>query len=89
MTKHGLFVIDRAKENGSWFTLDKSDNHELPKELTDCFKSEPITKTNFYKLPPSYRRAVLEWLYSAKTEPTRKRRIEKTIACARKGLRPL
>lgn len=55
--------------------LDESDI-EIPKEIIDCLTIESnLLYNKFLNLPNSNRKAYLDWIYSAKTEITKTKRI--------------
>jgi uncharacterized protein YdeI (YjbR/CyaY-like superfamily) len=55
--------------------------------LTRAFKKNKKAKENFEKFPPSARKAILQWLADAKTEPTLIKRIAETVSLAEKNMR--
>ncbi len=87
MTPAGLKAVEIAKENGSWRALELSDNMVYPPELIELLEKHPIAKKNFDTFPPGVRRATLQWIYDAKTEATKLKRIDETIAAARENRR--
>ena len=54
-------------------------------DLVSCFEDEPKAKTFFQQLPPSHRNYFSKWIESAKTEPTRVKRIAQTINALGRG----
>ncbi|RZM18229.1 MAG: DUF1905 domain-containing protein [Pedobacter sp.] len=58
---------------------DKDFKIEIPEDLELCLSDEPQLLENFLKLPMSHRNWYINWLNSAKTEPTRTKRILKII----------
>lgn len=87
MTPHGLKKIKLAKSNGSWAKLNASDRFEMPKELGALFKQNKKANNFYQSVAPSSKRAILEWIYGAKTEVTRLKRIRETVRLAAKGIR--
>ena len=87
MTEIGLKKIEAAKKDGSWNALDRSDSLTIEKDLVEAFEVNAAAKQNFENFTDSVKRVILSWIYSAKTEATREKRIEKTISMARKNLR--
>jgi len=87
MTKAGLEKIKTAKNNGSWSKLDSSDRLEIPKTLLAKLKMNKCATVFFESISPSSKRAILEWINLAKTEKTREKRINATVALAAKGIR--
>ena len=51
----------------------------VPDDLLECFEYEPDALTYFNSLPEGHRRYFVNWINSAKTEPTRAKRIANTI----------
>jgi uncharacterized protein YdeI (YjbR/CyaY-like superfamily) len=87
MTPHGLKKIELAKSNGAWAKLNASDRLEVPKELAALFKKNKQANDFFQSIAPSSKRAILEWIYGAKTEVTKLKRIQETVRLAAKGIR--
>ena len=87
MTAAGLAKIVKAKKDGSWNALDASDNLEIQPDLAKAFKQNAEANKNFDNFPKSAKKAILAWIYLAKSPNTRSRRIEKTIRMAEKNLR--
>ena len=83
MHKSGLDKIDIAKQNGSWTALDAAEKGIIPKDLQLQFNKNPVAFQNYQSFAPSYRKSYLYWLYQAKREDTRKKRITEIIGlCA-------
>jgi len=53
---------------------------EIPEDLDMCLSDEPHLIGNFMKLPKSHRNWYINWLNSAKTEPTRTKRLVKIVS---------
>jgi hypothetical protein len=51
---------------------------EVPEDVNDCLADEPEALEYFNSLPESHRRYFVNWINSAKTEPTRAKRIAQT-----------
>lgn len=71
------------KEKGAVIELsleeDKTFKIEMPEDLELCLADEPHLLKNFLKQPKSHRNWYINWLNTAKTEPTRTKRIVKII----------
>ena len=52
---------------------------EISPELIECMQDEPEALNQFRSMPPSHQHYYSKWISSAKTEPTRARRIAMTI----------
>lgn len=87
MRPAGLQAVAIAKQNGSWDALNKSDNFELPTELSTMLSANTAAKAFYDALSPSSKRIILEWIYSAKKEETRRARIIETVELAEKGIK--
>ncbi len=87
MQPAGLAVIEVAKANGSWDQLNKIDNLELPPELTKMLDENALAKENFEAFPPSAKKMILYWIYSAKREETILDRVQQTVELAAKNIR--
>ena len=56
-----------------------------PSDLLECLKDEPVALANYQMLKVSFRNYFTKWIDSAKTEPTRAKRIAHTINALCKG----
>jgi uncharacterized protein YdeI (YjbR/CyaY-like superfamily) len=88
MTRRGLAVIEEAKKNGSWTTLDSVYRMEVPEELQQALSRNKKAQTFFDSLPGSVKRGIFHWVGSAKREETKKKRVDEVIAMAKEGKRP-
>ncbi len=85
MMPAGEALIAAARANGMWKFLEDVERLERPADLdTALGRSIEVWES----WPRSIRRATLEWIKTAKTERTRKRRIGEASAAAREGRRP-
>lgn len=82
MREFGLAKIEAAKKDGSWNTLDASDNLEIPAELAKAFRRDRTAQKNFDGFTTSVKKAILYWLNSAKRDETRAARIVKIVTMA-------
>lgn len=87
MQPAGLQAIEIAKANGSWVALDMSDNLVYPPELSRLFEDRPNAKDNFESFPVGSRRNTLQWIYDAKTDTTRTKRIQQVVDSANDNVR--
>lgn len=87
MQPAGLARIEAAKADGSWTKLDAVENLELPPDLLKAFRRHPGSRTHFEAFPRSPKRAILEWISTAKKPETRAARIEETARCAARNER--
>ena len=59
---------------------------EISPELIDCLADEPKAQAFFKTLTPGHQRYFSNWIESAKTVPTRSKRIAQAITALAKGL---
>ncbi len=87
ITEAGLATIDAAKADGSWNALDRSEALEVPDDLVEAFERHAGSRANWDGFPPSARKQILWWVYSAKREETRATRVEQTASLAARNER--
>ena len=87
MRPAGAEAIATAKANGTWTALDAVEAGVIPRDLAAAFRRHPGSKKAFEGFPRSARRGILEWIESARTEPTRAKRVEETARLAADGIR--
>jgi uncharacterized protein YdeI (YjbR/CyaY-like superfamily) len=87
MTRAGMTAIDAAKADGSWTALDRSDALVLPDDLLDAFQRHVGSREHWDGFPPGVRKQILQWIYSAKREETRAKRVEETASLATRNER--
>jgi hypothetical protein len=58
----------------------------MPDDFAACLEDEPAAKRYFYKLPGSHQKYYIKWIDSAKTEPTRVKRIAQAVSGLAKEL---
>ena len=87
MTPAGLQKIEAAKKDGSWTALDKVDALEMPPALQKAFAKNKTAFKNFEAFPLSVKKAIYQWMQSAKTETTLHKRITETVTLAAKNIR--
>jgi uncharacterized protein YdeI (YjbR/CyaY-like superfamily) len=83
----GRAAIEAARRDGSWTKLDEAHSLVVPDDLADAFASHPGSRDQFDAFPPSARRAILEWVTTARRPETRARRVERVAADAAVGER--
>ncbi|WP_347374511.1 YdeI/OmpD-associated family protein [Aequorivita sp. Q41] len=83
----GKKIVLEAKKNGSWTALDAVENLIIPKDLQKSFQGNPLAYSNYKKFPPSSRKSYLYWLYQAKREDTRAKRISEIITLCEKNIK--
>lgn len=76
----GQATVDRAKATGMWDAWNHVDDLVVPDDLLAALAAAPPAATHFAGFPPSTRRKILRWIASAKTMPTRMKRITLTVS---------
>jgi uncharacterized protein YdeI (YjbR/CyaY-like superfamily) len=87
MTRAGQAVIDQAKADGSWNSLDQSESLSEPPDLVKAFRAYPGSRAEWKAFPPGVRKQLIYWLTSAKTPGTRARRADEIARLAQQGIR--
>ena len=87
MMPAGSAAIETAKKNGSWTTIDSSEAMIMPEELHQALAKNKKARTYFEAFPPGVRKAIFQWIVSAKTEPTRMKRVTETVTKAEQNIR--
>jgi len=82
MQPAGEAAIAEAKASGRWDAMADVDALIVPDDLNKALGSAGEW---FDQAAPSYRRNVLRWMASAKTAPTREKRISAIVAHAARG----
>lgn len=83
----GLAAIEQAKADGSWTRLDAVETLAEPEDLRAALDAVPRARAEWDAFPRSTRRAILEWIGSAKRDATRAQRVAKTVSEAAVGRR--
>jgi uncharacterized protein YdeI (YjbR/CyaY-like superfamily) len=87
MMPAGLAMIEWAKKTGTWTALDDVENLTVPDDLQARLAARPLAHQYFSAFPRSAKRAILEWILTAKQAETRLKRIEETVNLAEKNER--
>lgn len=87
MQQPGLDSVTAARESGAWEELNDVDDLVIPDDLRDALTAAAPAWEVFSGFPPSVTRNILRWIASAKTAPTREKRIAATAEEARHGRR--
>ena len=82
MAEAGLRKVAQAQADGSWAKLDAIEDLTVPDDLAQALDRYPEAARYFSAFPRSAKRGILEWIASAKTAPTRTKRIEDTACLA-------
>ncbi len=87
MTTAGIAAVERARANGSWDALVQSDALQEPPALQEAFAANAAARKHFDAFPPSTRKQLLAWIWDAKTDATRAKRIAETVSKAAENIR--
>lgn len=87
MRAPGMAKIEAAKKDGSWTLLDAIEEYMMPEPLEKVFKKNKIASDNFNAFPPSVKKAIYQWIVSAKTEVTLTKRVTETVTKAEQNIR--
>lgn len=87
MHASGLAAIERAKADGSWSKIDRSEARVEPADLLRAFRRHAGSKRNWDAFPPGVRKQILQWIELAKTPATRDKRIAETARKAARNIR--
>jgi uncharacterized protein YdeI (YjbR/CyaY-like superfamily) len=87
MRPAGVAAVERARADGSWTRLDEVETLREPDDLRRALDAVPAARAAWDGFPRSPRRVILEWISSAKREPTRARRVAETVSEAAAGRR--
>jgi uncharacterized protein YdeI (YjbR/CyaY-like superfamily) len=87
MKPAGIAAFSRRDEAKSGVYSFERDEAKLTEADQDEFRSKEAAWRFFQSQPPSYRRAALRWVVSAKREETRRKRLENLIEDSEKGER--
>jgi uncharacterized protein YdeI (YjbR/CyaY-like superfamily) len=89
MTAAGLDKINRAKQDGSWTTLDAIEALIIPADLQQALGTNAIANQHFQAFNNSTKKNILFWIDSAKRPETRLKRITQTLNSAAQNQNPL
>jgi uncharacterized protein YdeI (YjbR/CyaY-like superfamily) len=84
MHASGLQAIEDSKRLGLWDAMADVDALIVPDDLTAALETQPSAHDFFTNAAVSYRRNVLRWLKSAKTDTTRTKRIHLIVELSAK-----
>ena len=87
MRPTGLAKVEAARQDGSWYAMDSIEAIEFPPDLDKALTANRTAHQYFNAFPRSVKRAILEWITSAKKAETRAKRIEETVNSAAKNIR--
>ena len=87
MSEAGIEMIRIAKASGTWSALESVENLEVPADLQAAFDKHPTAHQHYQAFPPSSKRIILEWIFNAKRQATREKRIKETVEKAAQNIR--
>ena len=87
MTEAGLRRVRLAQETGTWVALDGAHGLDMPADLTAALQKHAGAEAHFMAFPPGVRKAILEWITSAKRAETREKRVTETATLAARNER--
>jgi uncharacterized protein YdeI (YjbR/CyaY-like superfamily) len=87
MAPAGLAAVEAAMADGSWSALDEVESLVEPPELAAALDALPPARASWDGFSPSSRKAILQWIASARRPATRERRIAETARLAAEGRR--
>jgi uncharacterized protein YdeI (YjbR/CyaY-like superfamily) len=85
MTPAGLAVIEAAKADGSWVSVDDVEAMIVPGDLAATLASDPAAAAGWDAAPAGQRKIALYRLASAKRQGTRTRRVSEIVRAAAEG----
>ena len=80
----GIAAAEWAKAHDTWLVDEDVDAGHTPDDLKDCLLAAQANHW-WEAAAPSYRRNILRWLKSAKTQKTREARLQKITAACEAG----
>jgi uncharacterized protein YdeI (YjbR/CyaY-like superfamily) len=87
MTDAGREAIAVAKQNGAWSALDDIENLVEPDDLRGELDATLEARRHWDSFPRSAKRAILDWIATAKRDETRRRRVSETARLAAENIR--
>ena len=88
LAEPGREMVRLAKQTGTWSALNDVDNLVVPQDLAAALnQADGPARENWEAFPPSVRRGILEWIFTAVRPGTRRKRIEETASMAARNKR--
>ena len=88
MTPAGMELVEAAKESGEWDAAYRvADDHEIPAELETALRENETAWENFQNFSNTDQHAFISLVEEAKTDETKRKRIERTVELAAQDLR--
>jgi len=89
MAINGAMRKGTGKKQGAMMKVQLEEDKKpylLNAEFLECLQDEPKALTNFNAMPKSFQNYYSKWIESAKTEPTRTKRIAIAVSTLAKGM---
>lgn len=87
MAAAGMAMVELAKRSGTWNALNAVDRLTLPDDFRQALNQNRQAARYWEAFPPSAKRGILEWLFSAKRPETRSKRLKEVIRLAEQNKR--
>jgi len=87
MQPAGLAMMERAKADGSWSIYDDIEQLIVPDDLAAALAENEPAERHFAAFDRASKKSILWWLKSAKTAPTRHKRIAEIVQKAEQNQR--
>jgi len=78
----GRAVVDQAKADGSWTTLDAAEAGTEPPDLVEALARDDLARAHWDAFPASTRKMAIGWISVAKRPQTRAARVEAVVVSA-------
>lgn len=85
MHERGLQVISAAQKDGSWSALDDVEAGVVPEDLREAFRKHPEARRFYDAIAWTHQKSFLYWLFQARREVTRTKRIQTIIRLLKAG----
>lgn len=83
----GRAIVDRAKADGSWISLDDVEDLVVPDDLWAALDRHDGARAHWDAFSPLSRKLILWWVLQAKRPETRGKRVEETARQAAQGIK--
>ena len=87
MTDSGRRKVQEAKQNGMWELAEQIEDLVEPPALRDALDEVPKARKHWDKFSTSCKKQTLIWIYSAKKQETKHKRIAELVAKAKRNER--
>jgi len=89
MAINGAMRKGTGKKQGAMLKVELEEDkkaYQLNKEFMECLEDEPQALVNFKAMPKSFQNYYSKWIDSAKTEPTKTKRIAVAVSTLARGM---